>query len=315
MEFLRNNVMAAYGAVFIAMLGHASSEFIAVLSGVGGAEVSVWRYLVGASGLLVAALLLPGCRDLITPLRRHGPRLAALSVLGVTVPMIAFHVALDYATVIQVATLVTTGPIWIALANLVINKVPVTTPKIISAIAAVIGVVLLVTDGYVAQLAGDPRSLIGVGLALICTSFSAAFIILVRPIINEYGAIRISTLTIAMGAAAMWLVVGLGWGVWVNPTTLFDRPPQAAWSLLTIGLWNTTIGMLVWYAGLSAVPDVTRGMYIFFLKPVVAAALALAILAQPVTAFQIFAILVICGSVLVELFWSRLAGLFRGSAL
>ncbi|MCH7795299.1 MAG: hypothetical protein IH900_09205, partial [Proteobacteria bacterium] len=43
----KNAVPWAYLCVFIGVTGHASSEFFAVLSGIKGAEVSVWRYLVG----------------------------------------------------------------------------------------------------------------------------------------------------------------------------------------------------------------------------------------------------------------------------
>ena len=47
-------------------------------------------------------------------------------------------------------------------------------------------------------------------------------------------------------------------------------------------------------------------MYLFFLKPVIAAVLALFILGQPVTVLQWLAILVICGAVLLEAVWDRL---------
>jgi hypothetical protein len=54
----------AYLMIFIVVTGHASSEFFAVLSGVKDAEVSVWRYVIGAAGLLIVALARPDTRDL-----------------------------------------------------------------------------------------------------------------------------------------------------------------------------------------------------------------------------------------------------------
>ncbi|MDH3661564.1 MAG: EamA family transporter, partial [Alphaproteobacteria bacterium] len=59
----------AYGAVFLGVIGHATTEFVAVLSGVAGAELSVWRFLIGGAGLVVVSLLVPSARDLITPLK------------------------------------------------------------------------------------------------------------------------------------------------------------------------------------------------------------------------------------------------------
>ncbi|MEM8752129.1 MAG: EamA family transporter, partial [Pseudomonadota bacterium] len=61
------------------------------------------------------------------------------------------------------------------------------------------------------------------------------------------------------------------------------------------------------FGGLAAAPDITRASYLFFLKPVIAAVLAVFILAQEPTLLQGLAILVVTGSVLVEMFWTRLA--------
>jgi len=123
---------------------------------------------------------------------------------------------------------------------------------------------------------------------------------MIRPVIVEFGALRITAVTMAIGAVGLWLVVGLFWKIWVNPMTLFDRPPQELASLLTLALWNTTIAQFFWIGGLAAVPDITRGSYLFFLKPVIAAILAIVFLNQAPTQWQSLAIAVICLSVLVE---------------
>ena len=126
-----NRATLAYLAVFVGVCGHASSEFFAVLSGVAGPEASVWRYTIGSAGLLAAALIWPSSRDLLTPLKAHFGRLLWLSVVGFTLAYLAFHWSLDFATAVQVGTLVTTIPIFVGIANLVINRVPFTTPKIV----------------------------------------------------------------------------------------------------------------------------------------------------------------------------------------
>ena len=301
----------AYLAVLVGVAGHASSEFFAVLSGVAGPEVPVWRYLLGGTGLLLVAVMRKSTRDLLTPLRQDGLRLVLLSLGGVSVPYLAFHWALDYASVVQVGTLVTTIPIFVGLTNLVVNRMPIGVPKLLSGGCAVLGVALLLTDGYLAQLAGANRSLVGLGLTLICAATGSAYAVLAKPLIVKHGAIRVTTISMSIGAGGLWLVVGAAWGVWVDPTTLFDKPPVAAWSLLTLALWNTTVTQLFWLAGLAAVPDITRGSYLFFLKPVIAAVLALAILGQPITWVQAVAIVVVCSSVLAELSWPWLQRRWR----
>ncbi len=296
----------AYLMVFIGVTGHASSEFFAVLSGVAGPEASVWRYMLGALGLILICAVWPRQRDLMTPLAAHWRALVPLSIVGVSLAYLFFHWALDYATVVQVGTLVTTIPIFVGLSNLVINRAPITAPKLVSGFAAILGVALLLTDGYLAKLTAESSSLTGIFLTLGCASLASAYAVLVKPYIQQYGAIRITTLSLTIGAIGLWIIVGIAFGRWVNPLALFDKPAGAAAALITLGFWNTTLTQLFWLGGLAAVPDITRGSYLFFLKPVITALLALAFLQQQITHWQVLAIVVICSSVLLELAWPYL---------
>ena len=294
----------AYTAVIIGVMGHASSEFVAVLSGVAGPEVSSWRYLIGGVGLLLLALATPSSRDLLTPLRERGASILVLSLSGVSLAYLLFHWALDYATVTQVATLVSTIPIFVGLSNLVINRQPITGAKWLTGTAAVLGVALLITDGYFDRLLGTGSSLIGVFMSLGCAALVAAYTVLIKPVVGQYGALRITALSMFIGGIGLWLVVGLFWGVWTNPLELADRPPHQMWALLAIGLWNTTITQYLWIGGLAHAPDITRASYLFFFKPVIAASLALVILGQSITRMQVAAIVIICGAVAAEFAWS-----------
>ena len=296
----------AYLAVFIGVCGHASSEFFAVLSGVSGPEASVWRYGIGALGLVLWSLLRDDSRDLWTPLKEEWRTLVPLSFVGVSITYLAFHWALDFASVIQVATLVTTIPIFVGLSNLVVNRVPLSTVKILTGALAVIGVALLLTDGYLDTLA-EGGSLFGVFLALICAALGSAYAVLIKPMMQRQGGMRITTLALTIGAIGLWITVGLFWGRWVNPTEIGGMPAIAAWSLIVLGLWNTTITQLLWFGGLAAAPDITRASYLFFLKPVIAALLAVVILGDQPTSLQILAILVVTACVAVEVYWPRIA--------
>ncbi len=307
----RRHAWIAYLAVFAAVIGHASSEFVSVLSGIGGPELSVWRFGLGTVGLVIIALALPGSRDFLAPLRARGAEIVALSLFGVTASYLMFHWSLDFATVPQVATIVTTAPIIVAIANLAINREPISRAKIVGGAAALAGVALLLTDGYLARLAGSPESLFGMLLALGCAVTLAVYTVRIRPIIAEFGALRISALSLSIGSVGLWVVVGVGWGIWVDPSTLFARPPAELAALLTLAFYNTTITQFLWIGGLAAVPDITRGMYIFFLKPAIAAVLALVFLGQNLSIYEILAIALICGGVAVEALWG---GAFRRRA-
>ena len=121
----------------------------------------------------------------------------------------------------------------------------------------------------------------------------------------------ITTLTFVLGAVALWITVGVAWEIWVDPTTLFERPSEAYWSLLVLGIWNTCIGVILWFWGLSAAPDMGRANYLFFLKPVIAALLALVILGNQISGMQVIAFIVVCGCVAGEMFYAPIRRLFR----
>ncbi|MDP6268886.1 MAG: EamA family transporter, partial [Alphaproteobacteria bacterium] len=102
--------------------------------------------------------------------------------------------------------------------------------------------------------------------------------------------------------------------VWVDPTTLFQRPAVAWGSILALALWNTTITQFLWIGGLAAAADMTRASYLFFLKPVIAAGLALGLLGDELSLLQAAAMLVVMASVLVEVFWPRFGRRPEGGA-
>lgn len=290
----------AYLAVFIGVLGHASSEFVAVLSGVSGPEVSSWRFLLGGSGLLLVAMVIAGPGAVLQIFRAEWKLLLPLSFAGVTLAYLLFHWALDYATVIQVATLVTTIPIFVGISNQIINRQPISAVKWLTGCTAVFAVALLISDGYLSKFLDTKSSLIGIFMALGCAALVASFSVMVRPIIARHGALPVTALAMFTGGLGLWVVVGIAFGIWVNPLNLPNLPARQAWSLLVIALWNTTLTQFLWIGGLAHAPDITRASYLFFLKPAIAAVLAVAILSQPLTLIQVIAIIAICGSVLIE---------------
>lgn len=290
----------AYLAVFIGVLGHASSEFVAVLSGVSGPEVSSWRFLLGGTSLLLLVMAIMGPGAIIKIMHAEWQLLVPVSLAGVTLAYLLFHWALDYATVIQVATLVTTIPIFVGISNLVINGQPVSVMKWLTGCAAVLAVALLISDGYLSKFIDTERSLIGVFMALGCAALVSTFSVLVRPVIARHGAAPVTAIAMFTGGVGLWIVVGVAFGIWANPFDLPSMPTRQAWSLVAIALWNTTITQYLWIGGLAHAPDITRASYLFFLKPAIAAVLAVVLLSQHLTLIQVIAIVAICGAVLLE---------------
>ena len=305
-------VWLAYSAAFLGVCSHASSEFFAKLSGLQGGETSVWRFMLGGAALLVVAMLGRESRDLLSPLRQDFTAIVCLSLFGLALAQFIFHLSLDYASAVQVATMVTIMPIVVVFVARVVEGTPITTAKLISGTGAFLGCMLLLTDGYLAELQGVGSSLKGVMMALCCAIIGASYLVLVKPYIQRYGAVRMTTYTFVLGFFALWIVVGLLWDNWVNPLSLTDRPAVQMGSILALGIWNTCIGFVLWFWGLSNVPDVARGNYLFFLKPVLALILAYFLLAETITATQLAAIFAITAFVAAEIFYDQIAAWRRG---
>ncbi|MCJ7838385.1 MAG: DMT family transporter, partial [Burkholderiales bacterium] len=249
---------------------------------------------------LLIVMAVTGPAVIFSILRAEWKLLVPISLAGVSLAYLLFHWALDFASVIQVATLVTTIPIFVGISNLIINGQPVSAVKWLTGCAAVLAVALLISDGYLGKVVGSGSSLVGVFMALGCAALASAFSVLIRPVIVRHGAAPVTAIAMFIGGIGLWVVVGAAFGIWVNPLKLADMPAREVWALLVIAFWNTTITQYLWIGGLAHAPDITRASYLFFLKPAIAAMLAVAFLSQTLTTIQTIAIIVICGSVLIE---------------
>ena len=295
----------AYIACMIGVFGHASSEFVAKISDTPGPEFSVWRFMIGGVLLMVLTQIWPGARDIWSPLRKNGVRIVLSSALLMSLSQLIFHWSLDFTSIVQVATMVTAIPIFYVVTDRVLNGTKLTKPKMVSGIGAFIGVVLLLTNGFEAELGLSGRDLIGTLMALGCGITGGIYLVVTRPLVVEYGPVRMTAYTFFIGFFLLWVVVGFGWGVWVNPLSLAEKTPEQVFGILTIGVWNTAIAMALWLWGLSAASDPQRANYLFFLKPVIAALLAVAILGDGLSLLQGFAIFAICFCVAIEYVWTR----------
>jgi drug/metabolite transporter (DMT)-like permease len=304
-------IIIAYISAFLGVCGHASSEFFVKLSGISGVEVSVWRFGIGGLALLILSLINPSSRNLVSPLKQKFLPIVTLSVFGMAFGQFLFHWALDFASVVQVATMVTIMPIGVVFVARVVEGTIITPPKVISGIGAFLGCVFLLTDGYLDQLSGSGNSIIGIYLSIGCALIGSVYLVLVKPYVQDYGPIRMTTYTFVLGFIALYPSIGLIWGIWVNPFDLFDRTSVEFLSIITLGIWNTCIAFILWLWGLSKIPDVARGNYLFFLKPVIALCLAFFVLEDNITINQFIAIIVITGFVLMEIFYSSLSKLFK----
>ena len=106
---------------------------------------------------------------------------------------------------------------FVGITNYLVNRQPFGLAKVVSGSYALVSIALLITDGYLATLAGSSKSLIGVLMALACAVTLSIYMVLIKSVVEVYGALRITTLSIVIGAIGLWLVVGFVFGIWVRP--------------------------------------------------------------------------------------------------
>ena len=101
-----------------------------------------------------------------------------------------FHWDLDFASIVQVATMVTIMIIGVVFIARIIEGTKITPTKIISGISAFLGFIFLLTDGYLEQLSGAGDCILGIYLSIGCALVGAIYLVMVKPYVQVYGPIR-----------------------------------------------------------------------------------------------------------------------------
>ena len=98
---------------------------------------------------MILCLINPTSRNLINLLKKIPYPIVIFSVLGMAYGQFLFHWALNFASVVHVATMVTIIPIGVVFVARIIEETKITPPKIISGIGAFLGCIFyLLTDTW-----------------------------------------------------------------------------------------------------------------------------------------------------------------------
>ena len=86
--------------------------------------------------MLVVALVQKESCNLLQPLFEKPFLVIPLAVFGMSMAQLFFHWYLEFGSVVQVPTIVTTMPILVVVVDRIINKSPVSAQKMVSGIGA-----------------------------------------------------------------------------------------------------------------------------------------------------------------------------------
>lgn len=242
--------------------------------GVGPWEVAFWRAALSAAGLLLhlalfrpAALRVPGVRDAAI--------LSAFGAVGVGLFYVSFQLA-NYLTSVAVAVvLLYTAPVFVTLGAALFLGEPLTRRKLLVALAVVVGVGATSLGAAGAEVR---LTVAGVVWGIVAALSYSAYYLFGRRYLPRYGVVRTLAYSLVAGTV---VVAAAAWGVGEAPR--LASLPRAAWPLLLLLSFGTTLlANSLYYWGLSRL-EAGRAAVVATVEPVVAALLALVVLDQRLT--------------------------------
>ncbi len=262
---------------------------LALNDGVPPLVIAAYRLTLAA--LILTPIALRSRRAELRSLTRHDGLWALLSGLFLALHFATWITSLDYTTITSSVVLVSTGPIWVALASWLIWRERMTRPIVAGLIIAVLGG-MLVGFSDSAGLGFNGLQLWGDFLALAGAWFVAGYLLIGRQLRKRMS--LLAYIYIVYGTAALWLI-GLAILSGASFTQLPDGQPYPA-------------SAYVWLLLLALVPQLLgHSSYNYALRFLPPTYVAIVSLAEPIgSAFLAFLLLhevppwlTICGAIII----------------
>ena len=222
--------------------------------------------------------------------RKDLARFVLLAIIGNTAYQMFFINGIALTTATNSALILATTPIFIILFGALLNVEKVTSRIVQGVILSFIGVVMIVL-GTGNSLTFSNQSLLGDLLIVANPICWSIYTVLSKPMLKEYSPLKLTAVTMAIGAAPLVLVgiPSLGTQNWAEIST-------SSWvglgfsAFLAIGL-----GYVIWYTGVSRIGSAKTSLY-DNLVTVFAVASAWIILSESMTWIQILGAVLVFGS-------------------
>jgi len=222
--------------------------------------------------------------------RKDLARFVLLAIIGNTAYQMFFINGIALTTATNSALILATTPIFIILFGAFLNVEKVTSRIVQGVILSFIGVVMIVL-GTGNSLTFSNQSLLGDLLIVANPICWSIYTVLSKPILKEYSPLKLTAVTMAIGAVPLVLVgiPSLGTQNWAEIST-------SSWvglgfsAFLAIGL-----GYVIWYTGVSRIGSAKTSLY-DNLVTVFAVASAWIILSESMTWIQILGAVLVFGS-------------------
>ncbi|PIE80553.1 MAG: EamA family transporter [Chloroflexi bacterium] len=294
----RNPRVSPYLVLIVGIFAVSSGSILARLAqdeGVPSLVIAAGRTLVAA--LILLPFMLTRRMDEIRAMRAADWRLAFLSGIALAIHFATWITSLSYTSVAASTVLVSTSPLWVALAAPFFLREPFTRWLKIGMTLALVGTMIISLESIVGvengrfllnttDLATGQQPLLGSALALIGGLAAAIYLLIGRKLRPRLSLTSYAALV--YGTASMCLVLV----IWLTGNSMLGYSPQVYLLFLALGVVPQLMGHSSFNYALGYLPAASVGITIFA-EPITASIMALILFGeQP-------AMMVVLGSVIV----------------
>lgn len=255
-------------ALLLGILVFSSIEVVSKMieTGLPPFRLAMLRFLIG--GVILLPAVLKHNREGFR--RKDYHAFAMLGLIGVTITIGIYHLAINYCPANVAAIIFSCNPAFVALFAPFLLGEKVTVTKIISVVLCLAGISWI---GFHFEQTGSP-SVVGVVLMFVSAICFAFYTVLLKKAVPTYGAL---TVTCAAGLFGSLFLLPITLGI--EGLSGWDCGFAGWMGVFYLGIVATGLGYLFYFYGISNV-EASLGSMTFFLKPFIAALLAWVILGE-----------------------------------
>ncbi|MEK7775038.1 MAG: DMT family transporter [Candidatus Zixiibacteriota bacterium] len=217
----------------------------------------------------------------------------ALGVLIIGLNQLFFLVGQSMTAASHGAIMYATQPAWIYLFSLVLGKELFNWRRIGGIVLAVAGAIVIVAS---AAKSGDAATLTGDVILFISVCAWAVYVVLGRPLVQKYGALRVTAYALSFGS-----LLYAPFGFWLAMGTDYSQVPVGVWGSIAFMAIGISIVVYVLVYWLIKYIDASRVAVIHNVQPVIATAVAWLFLGETVgLVFVVGSVIVLAGVILSE---------------
>lgn len=232
--------------------------------------------VTGAAAIFLALFALWRGRQPLRISPREWGYLALTALFGITLNQILFISGIGRTSAAHAGLIVALGPVMVLILSCALSLEALTILKSVGAAVSLAGVVVLTTGKFGP---GNPATVSGDLIMLLGTAVFAYYTILLKKVANRYDALSLNMVIFVLGAAMM-----LPFSVHELLAVRWNALPESAWwGIAFIITCGSVLAYLIYAFALTEL-TATRVAAFAYLQPVIAAALAVWLLGETLTA-------------------------------